>query len=115
MLLTKSNNQELGIRKRTINREFKLGPLSIQFVTIVILSALALLYLVQSTEGATKNYQIRELENKKSQLQDDKDRLEVESIRLKSINEIKDKTQSMGLESFNQVNYLPGDHVLVKR
>lgn len=115
MLLTRSNNLEFGTRKRTIGREIKIGPLSLQFITVIILAALALLYLVQSTQSASKNYKFRELEDKKIELQQENERLQIESTRLKSLNEIKSKTQDLQLQQNNQVNYLPNGQALVKR
>lgn len=107
MLITNSNDNQFGTRKRTINREIKIGPLSIQFVVIIILAALALLYLAQSTQGATKNYQIRELEDQKTKLNSEIDRLDIESVRLKSLNEIKNKAEELKLESAKQSLNLP--------
>lgn len=98
MLITNSNDNQYGIRKRTIGRELKIGPLSIQFVVIIILAALALLYLAQSTQGATKNYKLRELEDQKSKLRLENERLEIESVRLKSLNEIKNNSERLNLE-----------------
>lgn len=115
MLLTRTNDLELGTRKRTIGREIKIGPLSLQFITVIILAALALLYLAQSTQSASKNYKVRELEDKKIILQEENERLEIESTRLKSLNEIKNKTQDMQLQENNTVNYLPGQQPLVRR
>ena len=105
MLITKSNTTEDGARKRTIGREIKLGPLSLSFVTIIILAALSLFYLVQSTQGATNNYKVRELEDKKTQIEDENKRLEVETVRLKSINEIKKSTENGNLEENKQSQY----------
>ncbi|MCL5795490.1 MAG: FtsL-like putative cell division protein [Patescibacteria group bacterium] len=99
MLITKSNLEESGLRKRTIDREIKIGPLSIQFVVIIILAALALLYLAQSTQSATKNYQIRELEDQKSKIEEENKRLEIETVRLKSLNEIKSSVKDLNLET----------------
>lgn len=99
MLITKSNLEESGLRKRTIDREIKIGPLSIQFVVIIILAALALLYLAQSTQSATKNYQIRELEDQKSKIEEENKRLEIETVRLKSLNEIKAGVKDLNLET----------------
>lgn len=99
MLITNSNNNQIGIRKRAIGREIKIGPLTVQFVIIIILAALALLYLAQSTQGATKNYQVRELEDQKNKLELDNERLEIETVRLKSLNEINNNVDKLGLES----------------
>lgn len=114
MLVTNSNDNQYGIRKRTIGRELRIGPLSIQFVVIIILAALALLYLAQSTQGATKNYQVRELEDQKSKLQQENDRLEIESVRLKSLNEIKNSAEKLNLE-VNKQSRLPDTSVSLVR
>lgn len=110
MLITNNNSLESGIRKRTIGREIKIGPLSLSFVTVIILAAMALFYLAQSTQGATKNYQIQELQDKKTQLQDETKRLEVEAVRLKSINEIKKSTENGALEQNQQSFYAPTEN-----
>lgn len=92
MLITNQNTQELGLRKRTIGRNIKIGPLSLSFVTIIILAALSLFYLAQSAQSATKNYTVMNLEQKQSKLEDENKRLEVEAVRLQSLNEIKKTT-----------------------
>lgn len=107
MLITNKDTVEYGIRKRTIGREIKVGPLSLSFVTVIVLAALALFYLAQSTQGATKNYAVTELGNKKTQLEDENKRLEVESVRLKSLNEIKKSTENGNLEQNTQSSFVP--------
>ena len=106
MLITKNNIQDEGMRKRTISRELKIGPLSLSFVTIIILAGLSLFYLAQSTQSATNNYKVRELEDKKTQLQEESKRLEVEAVRLKSINEIKNGTEDSQMEENKDSTYI---------
>lgn len=98
MLITNFNSKEEGLRQHTIDREIKIGPLSIQFVIIIVLAAMALLYLAQSTQSATKNYKLQELREEKTSFESEKERLEVEAARLKSINEIEKNADSLGLE-----------------
>ena len=98
MLITNSNSTQTGLKKRTIGQELKIGPLSIQFIVIIILAAITLLYLAQSTQGATKNYKLQELKDQKTQLQSDSERLEVEAARLKSLNEVQKNSDNLGLE-----------------
>ena len=83
----------LSINNR-INRQLKLGPISVRFVTVAILIIAALFYLAQTTQSATKNYRLRELDEQKSKLQDENDRLEAEATRLKSLSEIKKVTEN---------------------
>lgn len=74
---------------KSLNRQLKIGTISIRFVTIAILAIAALFYLAQTAQSATKNYHLRELEEEQSKLREENDRLEAEAIRLKSLAEIK--------------------------
>ena len=101
MLITRSNNWRSAahpFRKRTISSSFKIGPVSLRFITIALLAVAALFYLAQSAQGATFKYKIMELEEQKNDVQTDVKQLEVESARLKSLNEIKNSAQSLNLE-----------------
>lgn len=64
---------------------------------MLILAALALFYLAQSSQSATKNYKVRELDLTKQGLQEENDRLKIETLRLKSLNEVQ-KLENSGLE-----------------
>lgn len=107
MLITKSNTIEEGMRKHTLKKEINIGPLSLQFITIIFLAVLALFYLAQSTQSATKTYKARESEDQKSQLEGENQRLQIEIIRLKSLNEIKNGIQSINLEPTKESGYIP--------
>lgn len=107
MLITNKNTTETGLRKYTIGREIKIGPLSLQFITIIFLAILALFYLAQSTQSATTNYKARELEDQRDRLEKEAKRLEIEVIRLKSLNEIKNGVQSLNLEPSEDANLIP--------
>lgn len=97
-LLTKSNSLQSGVRKRTINSTFSIGPLSMRFITIAIAAAIALFYLTQSTQSATKSYSIQELEREKTKEIEKQKVLETEVIRLQSLKEIKNNIEELGLE-----------------
>lgn len=99
MLITNSNNFQTGVRRRTIGRSFSVGPISVKVLTILILAAAALFYLAQTTQSATKNYKLRELEIQKTQLKEENERLQVESIRLKSLNNLAETAKQMGMEN----------------
>lgn len=98
MLIPRANTWEPGFRTRTIRGEFKIGPVSLKFVTIALLALAALFYLAQSAQSATFKYKIMELEDQKSKIQTDVKQLEVESARLKSLGEIQNNVASLNLE-----------------
>ncbi len=92
---TKSN----GMRQRTIKRqEVSVGPVAIKFITIVIIALLTIVYLVQSTRGATQQLKLTGIEEHKKELQNERSEIELETIRLKSLQNLKDKTNTFKLE-----------------
>lgn len=101
MLITRTNTWEPGFRKRTIQGRLKIGPVSLKFITIALLAIAALFYLAQSAQSSTFKYKIMELQDQQSKVQTDVKQLEVESARLKSLNEIKNSAQVLNLESAN--------------
>lgn len=102
--VTNSNSNTSGVRKKTIGREIVIGPTAIKFVSIVIFGILAVVYLAQSTAGANRSIKVRDLEDNKAQLQLEKERLEVEQTRLKSLKEIDSGIQQAPLEQVTTIN-----------
>lgn len=82
------NKTENNFRKRTIGREISVGPLTLRFITVIIIAALCILYLAQSTQGATQNYKLTELEQTKRELKKENERLEIEAVRLQALKDI---------------------------
>ncbi|HLB31967.1 MAG TPA: hypothetical protein VJL27_00225 [Patescibacteria group bacterium] len=97
MLITQSNKSELGVRKRAITRSMDIGPISVRVISIVIFALLALFYLAQSTQNATRNYAIGDLESKKKTIEAAKEDLSVQALRLKSLQEVQTKAKEQGL------------------
>jgi len=87
MLITNNINQN-PMRKRTISPQISFGPLTLRFITIIIVAALCILYLAQSTQGAMQNYKLRESEQIKQDLERENQRLEVDAVRLQALKNI---------------------------
>lgn len=98
MLITNSNTWETGFRKRTIKKEIKIGPVSLKFVTIALIAVGALFYLAQSTQTSSQKFKIMQLTSTKNEAIAQGKDLEIEAARLKSLNEIKNSSQGLGLE-----------------
>lgn len=103
---TNSNSIEGGVRKKTIGREITIGPTAIKFITIAIFGILAMVYLAQSTAGANRSVKLRDLEEKSSYLKLEKERLEVEQTRLKSLKEIDNGVEKNVMEPINAVEHI---------
>src|SRR5690606_8559190 len=104
-----------GVRKKTVGRTIVIGPTALKFITIAIFAILALVYLTQSTAGANRSMELRTQDSRKAELDLQKERLEVEKNRLKSLNEIDSKFEQVELEPVSTINHLDtGDNKLAK-
>jgi cell division protein FtsL len=102
MFFVGKRDQNLGIRKRTVEKRFFLGPTSVKVVILVVLAAFSLFYLSQSSQSATKNYEISDLTQQEKDLNSQKQRLEVEANRLKALSIIQDKASQKGMEQVSE-------------
>lgn len=66
-----------------------LGPVSNAIVLILVMCLLGLMYLTQVTKTNALGYKVSELNTKQAQLKEDYASLEVESVRLQSLERIK--------------------------
>ena len=65
-----------------VRKGFKLGPVSLGFVTVLLFSLVSLFYLAQSNQITTKGYILQDLETEKTKILSENERLQVESARL---------------------------------
>ena len=109
LTITATNQQRTGFRKRTLTRSaVAVGPISIQLVLIIVGTLLGVFYLIQSNRVSTQNLQLRALDQKKSQIAEDNERLSVEAARLQSLQQIKKQAADAKLqESGKAAAYLP--------
>lgn len=98
MFFIGKGGNDLGRRKRSVERRVSLGPNSLKFVVLFVLAAFSLFYLSQSSQSATKNYIVSDLEGQKEDAQAQAERLEVEANRLKALTLIQDKANEKGME-----------------
>lgn len=105
-VVTNSNDNNLGAKKKTVGRQIVIGPNAIKFVTLTIIAILAIVYLNQSTAGASRSLKIRDIEGKKSELILEKERLETEQTRLKALKEIDSGFQTNTLEPVSSVQHI---------
>ncbi len=108
LTVTNNGNNRAGRRKRTINREVKIGSNAIKFITITIVAILAIVYLNQSTAGANRSLKISDLEQNKTNLTLEKERLSAEQTRLRSLKEIDNGVEKPVLEPGTTVSNMQG-------
>lgn len=88
----------LGEKKRAIERRIFLGQNSLKFLVLFILSAFSIFYLSQSSQSATRNYVVSDLEQQKKDVIAETERLEIEANRLKALSIIQEKAKESGME-----------------
>lgn len=108
-VFTNSNTIDLGRRKRTLDRHIVIGPNAIKFVALTIIAVLAVVYLSQSTAGASRSLRIRDLDSSKGSLMLEKERLEAEQTRLRSLKEIDGGIDKPVLEPVTSVDHVEND------
>ena len=102
MFFVGRRDQNLGVRKRTLEKRVFLGPTSVKVIVLVVLAAFSLFYLSQSSQSATKNYEISDLDQKKKDVNAEAERLEVEANRLKALSIIQEKANEKGMEQISE-------------
>lgn len=102
MFFVGKRESNLGVRKRTIEKRVFLGPNSVKVIILVMLAAFSLFYLSQSSQSATKNYEISDLDQQKNDINAEKERLEVEANRLKALSIIQEKASQKGMEQVSE-------------
>jgi cell division protein FtsL len=73
-----------------------------KLVMIVLLVVFSFFYLSQSSQSATRNYVISDLEEQKEKTEAVKAQLEVDGNRLKALSLIQDKAKEKGMEQISQ-------------
>ncbi|HSH31696.1 MAG TPA: hypothetical protein VK963_03475 [Candidatus Saccharimonadales bacterium] len=85
--------------------KLELGPVSVGFVMIAIISVLALLYLTQITKTSVYGYRLSELTARQAKLTAANQEMQVEAARLRSIQQIKATPAVAHLVPETKVNY----------
>ncbi len=98
MLIPNTKTWQEGARKRTLSRTLSVGPVSTKIFGITFIVLISLFYLAQSSQSATRNYAISDLESRKEKIEQNKDELAVEAMRLKSLQSVQSKAEELGLE-----------------
>ena len=106
-VITYSNPTPLQrISYRTFKRNFQIGPVSLNFLTIIIIFFLALFYLIQSQQSASKVYAIKELQQQKNEIISENEQLKIRAAELNSIENIKNTASDLQMVPSVELNYL---------
>lgn len=96
----------IGVQKNKLASRFALGPISLQFVTIILLALFSLMYLLQNNQMTTRGYKLAQLKNEQVEVLQESEKYQVEAARLHSLNAVKDRIKNLEMESVGSVKYL---------
>ncbi len=106
-VLTLSNNGYVGKKAKYSNLGiFKLGPVSSKVVAVLIITVLALLYLAQSQNGATKGYEVKDLKEERAIIEEQNEELNIQASRLRAIKNIQNGLEKLDLVPSEGYTYL---------
>lgn len=83
-----------------------LGPVSNAIVLIVVMCLLGLVYLTQVTKTNALGYEINELSTRQTELKEEYASLEVESVRLQSLERVKNSSMTASLQDTKPAAYV---------
>ena len=93
-----------------------MGPISLGFITILLFSLISLFYLAQSNQITTKGYNLQLLDQEKSKVLSENERLQVEAARLESLNKISEKSKDLSMVPGTGLKYFGSSNdVLAKK
>jgi hypothetical protein len=95
----------MGLKRRSIQPEFKMGSVSVKFLTIIIFSVLAVFYLVQSQMSSGKRQEVKNIQDIQEELVQKTEQLQIQSNQLKSISSIEQAAASMQMAQATNVIY----------
>ena len=104
LTITATGQAKAGIRKRTLSRSaVAVGPVSIQFIVIIVGTLLGLFYLMQSNRVSTQSLELKALENQKAEIVEENERLSTEAARLQSIQQIKKAAEEQKMSQTSKI------------
>ncbi|MBU0648369.1 hypothetical protein KJ855_04285 [Patescibacteria group bacterium] len=100
------NEMFTGVQKNRMASRFAVGPVSLQFVTIILLALFSLMYLLQNNQMTTQGYKLAQLKSEQVEILQQNEKYQVEAARLKALGEVKKKVENLEMETVESVRYL---------
>lgn len=102
MIYVGNRDNNLGTKKRAIERRLAIGPVSVKLVVVALLIVFSFFYLFQSNESTKRYYTISDLQEKKEKTEAVTAQLEVDAMRSKTLSVIQDEASKKGMEPISK-------------
>jgi len=106
LILNHFRAAENSARRRIyLRRKLHLGPITLGFITLILICVLSLFYLTSTDGIATKGYELKDLEGKVKSLKDQNEQLKLERAQLESIKNLEENVKQFNMMRINQVSF----------
>ena len=90
-----------------------MGPVTLCFVTIILLCLVSLFYLTQANQIATTGYEIKDLEDKLNKLTEENHKLELRAAELQSVRNVEEGVKKLNMVPLQKVIYVSSEGTTV--
>ena len=104
--ISHSRTTKKGVRKRTLAKSFRIGPVTFVVTVVSIFALIGFLFLAQLFQTSTKGYEISELRNEVTDLKEENKKLEIKAAELRSFGNVNESVETLNMVKSNNVVYL---------
>lgn len=102
----KFNTAKHSIRKKTISDKLRTNSVTFGFISIALICALSLFYLLGINNLAVKGYDIKSSEERLSELKEENQKLKIEAAELKTMSRLNDSVENLEMVSVKNISYI---------
>jgi len=106
LTISNSRTTKKGVRKRTLAKSFRIGPVTFVVTAVSIFALIGFLFLAQLFQTSTKGYEISELRSQVTDLKEENKKLEIKAAELRSFGNVNDSVEKLNMVKSNNVVYL---------
>jgi cell division protein FtsL len=104
--ISNSKTMKRGIRKKTLPRNFKIGPVTFVVIAVGMFAFIGFIFLAQLFQSSTKGYEITELRQAANELKEENKKLEIKAAELRSFENIDESLGKLNMVKSDNVVYL---------
>ncbi len=106
LTITNSKTMKRGIRKKTLPKNFRIGPVTFVVIAAATFAFIGFMFLAQLFQSSTKGYEITELRSVANELKEENKKLEIKAAELRSFDNIDESVEKLNMVKSDSVVYL---------
>ena len=106
LTITNARTTKRGVRKRTVAKNVRIGPVTFVVTTVSIFALIGFLFLAKLFQTSTKGYEISALRDQVGDLKEENKKLEIKAAELRSFENVNQSVEKFNMVKSNNVVYL---------